>query len=159
MNYARVSGALSSGGFEADVKKRSSNSTTGGGAGGGDRASLGIIKRRISRRGAIEVDGRTNTLIITDVRENIDSIKQLVTVLDQPEPQVEIETRIVIAPTQFPPRHRRSTRFSVWRILSAAADSAQATARKTIRQHSDRTILLNDRHLAAQRAVAGRRLI
>jgi len=60
-----------------------------------------IIKRRLSRRGAIEVDGRSNTLIITDVRENIEAIRQLVTILDQPEPQVEIETRIVLASRNF----------------------------------------------------------
>ena len=46
---------------------------------------------------SIEVDGRSNTLIITDVKENIDAIRQLVAILDQPEPQVEIEARIVIA--------------------------------------------------------------
>ena len=56
---------------------------------------------RLVRRGAIEVDGRSNTLIITDVRENIDAIRQLVTILDQPEPQVEIETRIVLASRNF----------------------------------------------------------
>lgn len=62
---------------------------------------LPIIQRRLSRRGSVEVDGRTNTLIITDVKENIDSIRQLVVLLDQPEPQVEIETRIVIANRSF----------------------------------------------------------
>ena len=50
---------------------------------------LPIISRRLSRRGSIEVDGRSNTLIITDVRENIDAVRQLVAILDQPEPQVE----------------------------------------------------------------------
>jgi type IV pilus assembly protein PilQ len=49
----------------------------------------------------VEVDENTNTLIITDVKENIDAIRQLVTLLDQPEPQVEIETRIVIASRSF----------------------------------------------------------
>ena len=62
---------------------------------------MGIVKRRLSRRGAVEVDGRSNTIIITDVRENIDAIRQLVVLLDQPEPQVEIETRIVIAQRNF----------------------------------------------------------
>lgn len=107
LNYARVAGALTGGGFQGGQTQESSGNSTGaggGGAGGGggtDQGVLGIIKRRLSRRGAIEVDGRTNTLIITDVRENIDSVKQLVTVLDQPEPQVEIETRIVIAQRNF----------------------------------------------------------
>jgi type IV pilus assembly protein PilQ len=35
------------------------------------------------------------------VKENIDAIRQLVAILDQPEPQVEIETRIVIAQRNF----------------------------------------------------------
>jgi type IV pilus assembly protein PilQ len=60
-----------------------------------------IIQKRLSRRGSVEVDENTNTLIITDVKENIDAIRQLVTLLDQPEPQVEIETRIVIASRSF----------------------------------------------------------
>ena len=49
----------------------------------------------------MEVDENTNTLIITDVKENIDAIRELVKLLDQPEPQVEIETRIVIASRSF----------------------------------------------------------
>src|SRR4029453_18493584 len=59
------------------------------------------ISRRLSRRGGIEVDGRSNTLIITDVKENIEDIRQLVAILVQPVPQVEIETRIVIAQRNF----------------------------------------------------------
>ena len=105
LNYARVSGTLSTeagaGGTFSGGQTQGQTSNTGGGGGGTDQGILGIIKRRISRRGAVEVDGRTNTLIITDVRENIASIKQLVIILDQPEPQVEIETRIVIAQRNF----------------------------------------------------------
>ena len=107
LNYARVAGTLgttagSTGNFSGGVvQENTTGSANTGGGGGSDQGILGIIKRRLSRRGAIEIDGRTNTLIITDVRENIDSIKQLVVVLDQPEPQVEIETRIVIAQRNF----------------------------------------------------------
>ena len=71
------------------------------GSGSSTDGLLPIIKRRLSKRGAIEVDGRSNSLIITDVRENIDAIKQLVAILDQPEPQVEIEARIVVATRNF----------------------------------------------------------
>jgi type IV pilus assembly protein PilQ len=73
----------------------------GGGGGGGDQGILGVVKKRLSRRGAVEVDNRSNTLIITDVRENIDAIRQLILLLDNPEPQVEIEARIVIASRNF----------------------------------------------------------
>lgn len=62
---------------------------------------LPIIRRRLSRRGSIEVDERSNSLIITDVATNIAAIKQLIAVLDQPEPQVEIEARIVVATRNF----------------------------------------------------------
>ncbi len=107
LNYARASGTLAqaagaSGGFSGGTTESGvgSSSTSGGGS-GNDQGILGIVKRRLSRRGAVEVDGRSNTIIITDVRENIDSIRQLVRLLDQPEPQVEIETRIVIAQRNF----------------------------------------------------------
>lgn len=70
-------------------------------AAGAGEGLLPIIQRRLSRRGSVEVDSRSNSLIITDVRENIDAIKQLVAILDQPEPQVEIEARIVVATRSF----------------------------------------------------------
>jgi len=106
LNYARASGTLSgdSGGANQLTSGVSSSSSSAGsipGGGGSDQGILGIVKRRLSRRGAVEVDGRSNTLIITDVRQNIDAIRQLVALLDQPEPQVEIEARIVIATRNF----------------------------------------------------------
>jgi len=111
LNYARASGTLSGaagGAGQTSTGTSSAASPTGGSTGGagagqagGDQGILGIVRRRLSRRGAVEVDGRSNTLIITDVRENIDAIRQLVTLLDQPEPQVEIEARIVVASRNF----------------------------------------------------------
>src|SRR6266566_3872892 len=108
LNYARASGTLAqAAGSTGAFSGGSTNLSFSGGAGGdatggsGDQGLLPIISRRLSRRGSIEVDGRSNTLIITDVKENIDAIRQLVTILDQPEPQVEIETRIVIAQHNF----------------------------------------------------------
>lgn len=112
LNYARAKDGLVTGQVTSGTKTLSSSPDSFGpssgpnfaGAaptGGSTDGILPIIKRRLSRRGAIEVDGRTNTLIITDVRENIDSIRQLVTLLDQPEPQVEIEARIVVATRNF----------------------------------------------------------
>jgi type IV pilus assembly protein PilQ len=73
-------------------------------AGNGSIAATGllpIIQRRLSRRGSIEIDDRANALILTDVRQNIDTILQLIRILDQPEPQVEIEARIVVATRSF----------------------------------------------------------
>jgi type IV pilus assembly protein PilQ len=95
--------AGSTGAFSGGATNLSFSGGAGGDAtgGSGDQGLLPIISRRLSRRGSIEVDGRSNTLIITDVKENIDAIRQLAAILDQPEPQVEIETRIVIAQRNF----------------------------------------------------------
>lgn len=112
LNYARASGTLSSaggssgnfaGGVTSNTPSSGGGASSGGssGGGGGDQGILPVVQRRLSRRGSVEVDGRSNTLIITDVKDNIDAIRQLVTLLDQPEPQVEIETRIVIANKSF----------------------------------------------------------
>lgn len=94
LNYACAGTCGSGTGF-------TTGSTGGGGGGGGDQGILGVVQKRLSRRGAVEVDSRSNTLIVTDVRENIDAIRQLIILLDQPEPQVEIEARIVIASRNF----------------------------------------------------------
>jgi type IV pilus secretin PilQ/predicted competence protein len=108
LNYARAAGTLAgAAGSTADFAGGKTPQSFSGGAGGdstgsgGDQGILPIIARRLSRRGGIEVDGRSNTLIITDVKENIDAVRRLVELLDQPEPQVEIETRIVIANRNF----------------------------------------------------------
>jgi type IV pilus assembly protein PilQ len=101
LNYARASGTIGRGSASAGTSSGSSGSASSGGASAGGEGLLPIIKRRLSRRGSIEVDGRSNSLIITDVRENIDAIRQLVAILDQPEPQVEIEARIVVATRSF----------------------------------------------------------
>ncbi len=110
LNYARASGTISRGSSTTGTATGSGGgsasssgggSSASGGASSGGEGLLPIIRRRLSRRGSIEVDGRSNSLIITDVRENIDAIRQLVAVLDQPEPQVEIETRIVVATRSF----------------------------------------------------------
>lgn len=101
LNYARASGTVSSGSLTAGTSSGSGGAPSTAGGASNDQGILGIIKRRLSRRGAVEVDGRSNTVIITDVRENIDAIRQLVTLLDQPEPQVEIEARIVVATRNF----------------------------------------------------------
>ncbi|MBX3243103.1 MAG: type IV pilus secretin PilQ [Acidobacteria bacterium] len=100
LNYARASGDLQRGTATAGT---SSGGSGGGSSAGGSQGDglLPIIKRRLSRRGSIEVDGRSNSLIVTDVRENIDAVRQLVAILDQPEPQVEIEARIVVATRSF----------------------------------------------------------
>lgn len=101
LNYARAAGTITRGASSSGTPSGGGTSAGGSTGGSGGEGLLPIIKRRLSRRGSIETDGRSNSLIITDVRENIDAIRQLVAILDQPEPQVEIEARIVVASRNF----------------------------------------------------------
>ena len=53
------------------------------------------LGKMLSERGKIDVDERTNSLLITDLPEIVDQVLQLAHVLDRPMPQVEIIARIV----------------------------------------------------------------
>jgi len=53
------------------------------------------VTKMLSSRGKIESDGRTNTLIVTDIQENIDQIAEIAQRLDVRTPQVLIEAAIV----------------------------------------------------------------
>jgi len=54
-----------------------------------------LLKSALSSRGNVEVDGRTNTLIITDLADRLTTASDLINTLDKAQPQVEIEARIV----------------------------------------------------------------
>jgi type IV pilus assembly protein PilQ len=55
----------------------------------------------LSQRGSIQFDQRTNTLIINDLPDRLERATGLITTLDRPEPQVEIEARIVTTTRDF----------------------------------------------------------
>jgi type IV pilus assembly protein PilQ len=55
----------------------------------------------LSPKGKIEVDGRTNSLIINDVAGNRESIARLALQLDTETPQIKIEARIVEAQSTY----------------------------------------------------------
>jgi type IV pilus assembly protein PilQ len=61
----------------------------------------GLLQSKISERGEIIVDERTNTMVITDVSDRIELIERLLDVFDTPTPQVAIEARIVEATSTF----------------------------------------------------------
>jgi type IV pilus secretin PilQ/predicted competence protein len=54
-----------------------------------------LTKSALSQRGTVQVDPRTNTLIITDLAERLTTATELIAKLDLAQPQVEIEARIV----------------------------------------------------------------
>jgi type IV pilus assembly protein PilQ len=49
----------------------------------------------LSNRGQAFVDTRTNTLIVTDLADRLSATTELISTIDRPQPQVEIEARIV----------------------------------------------------------------
>jgi type IV pilus assembly protein PilQ len=55
----------------------------------------------LSNRGTTAVDKRTNTIVISDLASYIERAEALLTTLDQPEGQVEIEARIVSTSKTF----------------------------------------------------------
>jgi len=59
------------------------------------------LQPHLTPRGSMNVDARTNTLIITDTPEGLEQVGELIEILDVPEKQVEIEARIVEASTNF----------------------------------------------------------
>jgi type IV pilus secretin PilQ/predicted competence protein len=66
-----------------------------------DTAPLLKGSLRLSRYGQVQVDTRTNTLIIADLPEQFPAIRQLLQTLDRAEPQVEIEARIITTSRDF----------------------------------------------------------
>ena len=59
----------------------------------------GILRNRsgavLSQRGTVQIDQRTNSLIIRELPQNIDTVLAVINELDTPEPQVSIEARII----------------------------------------------------------------
>ncbi len=96
LKYARAQGQLGGTGSGA-----SGRGSSGGGGAQGQGSLLGIINTRLSPRGRIEMDARTNSLVVTDLPEYAAGIEDMIAKLDRPEPQVEIEARIVLANRNF----------------------------------------------------------
>ncbi len=61
----------------------------------------GKIKDLLSEGGKVQVDDRTNMLVVRDLPRNVEAIKALIAKLDTPTPQVLIEARIVEVDTSF----------------------------------------------------------
>ncbi len=55
----------------------------------------------LSQRGQVQIDERTNMLIITDLPDRIETATELIATLDRAEPQVEIEARIVTTTSSY----------------------------------------------------------
>ncbi len=53
------------------------------------------LKNMLTKRGSIEVDPRTNTLLVSDIQTQVDKIKEVARGLDSRTPQVEINAKLV----------------------------------------------------------------
>jgi type IV pilus assembly protein PilQ len=60
-----------------------------------------LLKSALTKRGTIELDDRTNTLIVKDLQVGLDQVNALIVTLDTPQPQVEIEARIIETQASF----------------------------------------------------------
>jgi type IV pilus assembly protein PilQ len=94
-----------------------------------DAASIAkMVRELLTERGTVNVDSRTNTLVLKDIPSVIDEATALVKAIDTQTPQVMIEAKVVEAKLQF------SREFgSVWSIgaqpLSDAWDAASPLRR------------------------------
>jgi len=61
----------------------------------------GQVSSMLSPKGSIQVDKRTNTIVISDVKANRNNILELLRRLDTPTPQIQIEARVVEARSSF----------------------------------------------------------
>ncbi len=59
------------------------------------------IDSMLSPKGSVQVDKRTNTIVIVDVKANRNNILELLRRLDTPTPQIQIEARVVEARSSF----------------------------------------------------------
>ncbi len=62
---------------------------------------LGVIQGLLSARGTIITDARRNALIVTDIPSQFGRVESLVSFLDTPAQQVEIEARLLSASKSF----------------------------------------------------------
>jgi type IV pilus assembly protein PilQ len=75
--------------IQVNYAKASDLATIISGSGGGGNPLL-------SERGGVAIDQRTNTLLVQDTSDRLADIRRLVTTLDIPVRQVQIESRIVV---------------------------------------------------------------
>jgi type IV pilus assembly protein PilQ len=60
-----------------------------------------VTKSALTARGTVQIDARTNALVLSDLQSAIDTALTIVAALDAPQPQVEIEARIVQTSRDF----------------------------------------------------------
>ena len=159
LSQTSSSGGMSSGGSGGGASGTSGGcgSSTGGGMANQALAGAGVAGgttdiaslRLISARGAVIVDARTNTLIVKDTGKQLEEIRKLIAKLDIPVRQVLIESRIVIATTNF--AQELGTKFGVIKRGDAVlfrgkglSDAEDTTYGDGLQNGSDTSKILQD---------------
>lgn len=113
-NLGGASGGSGSSSTLSTPTGSSTSSVSGGGCGGtsgnvnalqqqgaGAQSNMTSSLRLLSPRGVAIIDARTNTIIVKDTSKALEEVRKMIKILDVPIRQVMIETRIVIANTDF----------------------------------------------------------
>jgi type IV pilus assembly protein PilQ len=79
------------------------------------------VEKSLSKRGVIEVDERTNSLVVTDIRSRVDAAVEMVQHLDSQTPQVEITAKLVDVDARF-----ERDLGVIWNVNGLHADGASA---------------------------------
>lgn len=103
LKYIRLGSSTIGGGGTGALGGTAASNVAGQGNAGGIGATglVGIILKTLSKLGQVDADFRTNQIIVTDLPQNIIAIEDIIRKLDVPEPQVEIEARVVLANRSF----------------------------------------------------------
>src|SRR5262249_51593072 len=78
LKYARAAGALSSMGKSGSGGSASSGGAQAGGGASGQGTLMGIVQKRLSKRGQVEIDTRTNTIIVTELPADKTEIEEMI---------------------------------------------------------------------------------
>ena len=54
-----------------------------------------VLQSTLSKRGSIQVDDRTNSVVVTDVTDNVEKVETMAIKLDSETPQIEITSKLV----------------------------------------------------------------
>ncbi|KAF0210779.1 MAG: type IV pilus assembly protein PilQ, partial [bacterium] len=104
LKYIRLGSSTVGGGGTGALGGTQAASNLGGQgntAGIGATGLVGIILKTLSKLGQVDADFRTNQIIVTDLPQNVLAVEDIIKKLDVPEPQVEIEARVVLANRSF----------------------------------------------------------
>jgi type IV pilus assembly protein PilQ len=77
------------------------------------------IEKSLSKRGVVEVDERTNSLVVTDIRSRVEAAVEMIQHLDSQTPQVEIIAKLVDVDARF-----ERDLGVIWNVSGVHADGA-----------------------------------